>query len=132
MSRRDGVFASLVLGLMVSCTVAWADWEQPYVGTVESVMEEPTSDEGLVQVRVRLEGGAGTAVVQLAPPWYLEQLWVTPEPGDTMEIVGIRVGTGAEVPIVAARIAIGEELIYLREGNGSPLWERLAQVAITE
>lgn len=127
MLRSAPVMVAMVLGLAVSWNPARADRERPFSGVVEEVLPAQTEPQDLVQVRVRLETG-GTVLVHLAPSWYLQQLWVSPEPGDTMEITGAR-ETGEEDPIIASRISLGEEIIFLRAEGGSPLWTRLASTA---
>jgi hypothetical protein len=79
-----------------------------------------TPDSGTVEVR--LQSGAQSELVRLAPSGYLKQSGMLLREGDTVTLKGFPVaGTEGDL-IVATEIHRGEKSLPLRDTRGQPKW----------
>ena len=69
-----------------------------------------------------LQTGNGTIAVELGPAWYIDKHTPRFEANDTITVTGSRVTTDGRPVIVAADITRGNELVKLRDNNGTPVW----------
>lgn len=62
----------------------------------------------------------GTLRVQVCPPWYVDELGLEPQPGDTVEVIG-SMGAGVG-EIIARQINWAGNRYRVRNEHGMPLW----------
>ena len=63
-----------------------------------------------------------TAEVHLGPVWYLENQDVKIMPKDKVEVRGSKIMFFGKPVIIAAEVKKGDEVLKLRDANGSPAW----------
>ena len=63
-----------------------------------------------------------TAEVHLGPVWYLENQDVKIMPKDKVEVRGSKIMFFGKPVIIAAEVKKGDEVLKLRDENGSPAW----------
>ena len=100
------------------------------VSTVETVRGEVTSVDTVVPgargrmagVHLTLRTSAGPLAVHLGPATYLARQSLDVGPGETIEVRGSRVTTGAGPALIAARVTRGQQVVTLRDSAGLPAW----------
>jgi hypothetical protein len=60
--------------------------------------------------------------VELGPAWYIDKHTPRIEANDMITVIGSRVTMDGRPVIVAADITRGNELVKLRDNNGTPVW----------
>ena len=91
-------------------------------GVVEKI-EKITPMKGMsygVHVLVKTE--KETIDIHLGPGWYIENQDVKIMQGDKVEVTGSRITFQDKPAIIAAEVKKGDEILKLRDGNGSPAW----------
>ncbi len=79
-----------------------------------------TPESGMVEVR--LQSGAGIALVRLAPAGYLRQSGMLLREGETITVKGFPVAGLEGDLIVATEIHQGDKSLNLRDGRGRSAW----------
>jgi len=97
--------------------------------TVETISGEVTSIheirpmKGMSQgIHLRVKTDKEEISVHLGPAWFIENQDVKIELNDKVEIKGSRITFSGKPAIIAAEIKKGDELLNLRDENGSPVW----------
>jgi len=73
-------------------------------------------------IDLMLQTGNETIAVQLGPAWYIDKQTPRIEANDIITVTGSRVTMDGRPAIVAADITKGNELLKLRNDNGTPVW----------
>jgi hypothetical protein len=73
-------------------------------------------------VHIVLKTEAETIPVHLGPVWYIENQDVKIEATDKVEIKGSRITFEGKPAIIAKEVKRGDEVLILRDENGSPVW----------
>jgi hypothetical protein len=73
-------------------------------------------------IDLMLQTGNGTIAVELGPAWYIDKHTPRIEANDMITVIGSRVTMDGRPVIVAADITRGNELVKLRDNNGTPVW----------
>ncbi len=60
--------------------------------------------------------------VHLGPAWFLENQDVKIQPKDKVEVTGSRIMFNGKPAIIAKEVKKGDEVLDLRDDNGSPVW----------
>jgi hypothetical protein len=109
-------------------TLAQHDYD---VKTVETIGGKVLSIEKTTPAKKRgdwidlmLQTAKETIAVQLGPAWYIDKQMPRIEANDTITVTGSRLTVDGRAAIVAADVTKGNELLKLRDGNGSPVWPR--------
>jgi len=66
----------------------------------------------------------GEIEVHLGPAWYHDEQRLKIEPGDKIEVRGSRITFEGKPTIVAAEVKKGEQVVKLRNDDGTPAWRR--------
>jgi hypothetical protein len=97
--------------------------------TVETIGGKVLSIEKITSAKKRgywidlmLQTGSGTIAVELGPAWYIDKQTPRIEANDMITVIGSRVTMDGRPVIVAADITRGNELVKLRDNNGTPVW----------
>jgi hypothetical protein len=94
-------------------------------GTVMEVERlAPRRVERLSQVHLLLKTGGETITVKLGPESWLAQQNFNLAPGDRVTIKGSRVNRPLQSFLIAAEVRKGNQVLFLRDENGRPLWAR--------
>jgi hypothetical protein len=66
----------------------------------------------------------GTVLVILGPEKYISTQPVSIEFGDFVEVTGTLITYQGEAALLAFQVSVDDETLYLRDGNGIPIWSR--------
>jgi len=82
----------------------------------------PISDEQGLHVVLRT--GEGNVLVHVAPARFLRSQQFVISPNDQISVVGTRVNYQSEDAMLAREITRGNEVLILRDHQGTPIWKR--------
>jgi hypothetical protein len=120
------VFAVGLLGIHNS--LAQNDYDvktlETIKGRVLSIEKTAPAKRRGYWINVLLQTGKETVAVQLGPAWYIDKQTPRIQPNDIIKVTGSRVTMDGRSIIVAADVIKGNELLRLREANGTPGWLR--------
>jgi len=107
-------------------TLAQRDYDAKTVETISgkvlSIEKTTPAKRRGYWVDLMLQTGNETITVQLGPAWYIDKQTPRIEANDIITVNGSRVTMDGRPAIVAADITKGNELLKLRDGNGTPVW----------
>ncbi len=63
----------------------------------------------------------GTQKVHLVPSWYIENQDIKIQPGDKIQVKGLRINFAGQATIIAAEVKKSNALMKLRDNNGFPV-----------
>jgi hypothetical protein len=95
---------------------------QTIAGRVLSIEKTTSPKKRGYWVDLMLQTGNGTIAVELGPAWYIDKHTPRIEANDMITVIGSRVTMDGRPVIVAADITRGNELVKLRDNNGTPVW----------
>jgi hypothetical protein len=99
--------------------------------TVETVSGEVTQVQEMAGraggMHLQLKTAKETLTVLLGPSSYLQQQKVKIAVGDKLEIKGSRGQRPQTAMLIAAELKKGNQVVKLRDENGTPLWSRRGQ-----
>jgi hypothetical protein len=91
-------------------------------GTVEAV-DILTPLRGMHNaVALKVKAGGEVMEVHLGPEWYISRLDTKIQPGDKVEVKGVRTTFGGQPAIIAAEVKKGKDVLSLRNEAGIPAW----------
>lgn len=97
--------------------------------TVETIDGEVISVEKIIVIKGMSSGvhlivktNKETLSIHLGPEWFIDKQDITIIPKDNIEIKGSRITYEGKPAILAAEIIKGDELLLLRNENGTPVW----------
>jgi hypothetical protein len=97
--------------------------------TVETISGEVVSVEKIARrggrsygIHLIVKTDGETIPVHLGPSWYIERQDITIEPKDKIEVTGSRITYQGKPAIIAAEVKKGDEVLKLRDENGTPYW----------
>jgi hypothetical protein len=89
------------------------------VASVEKITPRRGMSYGL-HLMVKTDGE--TISVHLGPSWFIERQDITIEPKDKIVVTGSRITYQGKPAIIAAEVRKGDEILKLRDENGTPYW----------
>lgn len=93
-------------------------------GEIEKI-DAFTPRKGMGQgIHLLLKTDAGSIPVHLGPSWYIEKQNVKFAPGDKVQVTGSRITFDKKPTIIASEIKKGDQILKLRDPNGTPVWSR--------
>lgn len=98
------------------------------VNTVVTMQGEVTSVETQqgkgrsIGLHLMLKTDDGEISVHVGPVWYLEDVNLTLEKGDRIEVTGSKIDYEGSPALIAAKIVKAENTTELRNANGIPNW----------
>jgi len=117
-------FAVGLLG--ISATLPERDYDPKTVetvgGNVLSIQKTTLPKRRGYWVELMLQTTKETITVQLGPAWYIDKQTPRIEANDTITVIGSRLTMDGRLAIVAADVTKGNELLKLRDNNGTPVW----------
>ena len=117
-------FAAGLLG--IHDTLAQRDYDAKTVETIEgkvlSIEKTTPAKRRGYWVDLMLQTGNEVIAVQLGPAWYVDKQTPHIEANDTIMVTGSRVTMDGGPVIIAADVTRGNELLKLRQQNGTPVW----------
>ncbi|MEW6657425.1 MAG: DNA-binding protein [Thermodesulfobacteriota bacterium] len=141
----------LALAAILVLLIATSAWSQPGMGqggkgrmgqgggmgmqynpqTVETVSGEVAQVQQMQGraggVHLQLTTANETLIVVLGPSSFLQQQKVKIAAGDKLEIKGSRIQHPEMAMLLAAELKKGDQVVKLRDENGTPLWSRRGQ-----
>ncbi|UFS69996.1 hypothetical protein LPW11_19200 [Geomonas sp. RF6] len=91
-------------------------------GTVESVQKTTPMKGMKYGIHLMVKTDKETIPVHLGPGWFIEQQDQQIAKGDSIEVKGSRVTMGGKPVIIAAEVKKGDQVLKLRDENGTPVW----------
>jgi hypothetical protein len=121
-------FLRVAIVLLASCAFAQSPppkydtaTETKLKGTVEQLKLVPPSGGKPVAYLV-VKSGENTVDVFLAPKSFLDEMGVTFQPSDVIQVTGSKVKQDSAEVILAREIVKGGDTVTLRFGDGKPAW----------
>ncbi len=93
---------------------------ETFSGEVLGVDRISSRSNGGIHLRVATD--QGIIPVHLGPTWYIEEQDISIEQGDRIIVTGSRVTIADEPTVIAAEVRRGDQLLNLRDQDGTPLW----------
>jgi hypothetical protein len=75
-------------------------------------------------LHVTMESGGRSVEVHLGPSWFLDQEGLKIAKGDTLEVTGSLVDSGAAKALIAREVKVAGKTLKLRDDQGIPVWSR--------
>jgi hypothetical protein len=75
-------------------------------------------------IHLFLKTDTGSIPVHLGPSWYIEGQNIKFEVGDKVQVTGSQVTFDKKPAIIASEIKKGDQVLKLRDPNGTPVWSR--------
>ena len=146
MKDKKSMVAVMVMALLLISSWAlaqpWKGWRgsggwgmgTPYSGLYNPALadnltgevvkvEKVTPIKGMTYgVQLLLKTEKETIPVHLGPGWYVARLDIKIGKGDTVEVKGARTNFQDNQVIIAGEIKKGENVLVMRDANGTPVW----------
>ena len=146
MKDRKNTIAVMVVALLLISSLAsaqpWKGWRGSGgwgMGTAYSGIYNPSLADSLTGkvlrvekvtpfrgmtygVQILLKTEKETIPVHLGPGWYVERLDIKIGKGDKIEFKGARANFQDNQVIIAGEIKKGENVLVMRDANGTPVW----------
>jgi hypothetical protein len=124
------IVAAITAAFGASSAVAQRNYDLKTVETIQGKVlsvEKATRAQGRsYRVHLTLQTDNETIPVHLGPGWYVEKQTPHIEANDTVTVTGSRVTVDGKPTIIAAQIKKGNDILNLRDDNGSPAWRGAA------
>jgi hypothetical protein len=73
-------------------------------------------------IRLTVASGSDRLTVHLGPDFWVDRQDLKLQKGDTVEVKGSRIALDGGVTLIAQEVRRGDEVLALRDENGTPLW----------
>ena len=147
MKKNEGILVVAISALiLIFATESFAQREMKWKGsggwgigtqygrmydpkTVETIVGEVIDVEKIAPTKgmsygvyLTMKTDKETVCVHLGPVWYIENQDIKIEPKDKIEVKGSRITFEGKPTIIAPEVRKGDEILKLRDQNGSPAW----------
>ncbi len=96
--------------------------EEILSGEVTAVKDIETGNGKAAGAGLELQTGGQSLIVYLDPHVYVDLQNVKIDPGDNVEIKGVKTLIDRQVIFIAGEVRKGSDVLKLRDDNGTPLW----------